>query len=286
LALAESVLARRKPDQPSSRPICSKGNAFFLKWEGRIHPRIRRRSPRSTRVLKSTDGHRSQRKRGGRTRREILEGMGQPDKAMGLYLDVLYDRSQSRHHRGLVGRLSWQIKAGWEAGQMREKQQDWRGAIEIYKRLEQIRRPTRAGVPRLGKQAAPRQLYLRVARRAIPRRWLTRLLLLGVMTGSSGGWSRLVMAELGAAQFPEGVPARPGGIRRGSATWRRMLRHSMSSRSTLAAMDRALSSPSIGTYFSRAANRHGLRPAGAIVIGTPSPEIRRFESAVRSFWQA
>ncbi len=36
---------------------------------------------------------------------------------------------------------SWQIEAGWAAGAIREKQKDWRGAIEIYRRLEQVGGP-------------------------------------------------------------------------------------------------------------------------------------------------
>ena len=34
--------------------------------------------------------------------------------------------------------FSWQIEAGIQAGMMRESDKDFRGAIEIYKRLEQI----------------------------------------------------------------------------------------------------------------------------------------------------
>ena len=37
--------------------------------------------------------------------------------------------------------FSWQLEAGSQAGSILEKRKDWRGAIEVYKRLEQIGGP-------------------------------------------------------------------------------------------------------------------------------------------------
>jgi hypothetical protein len=65
--------------------------------------------------------------------------MGRTDDAMKLYLDVLYGRVAGNDSNSPTPpEFSWQIKAGWEAGRIREAQRDWRGAIEIYRRLEQI----------------------------------------------------------------------------------------------------------------------------------------------------
>jgi TolA-binding protein len=73
---------------------------------------------------------------------KCLEKMGQTDAAMGLYLNVLYGREAGDETPAAAPTdFSWQIKAGWEASRIREAQQDWRGAIEIYKRLEQIGGP-------------------------------------------------------------------------------------------------------------------------------------------------
>ena len=72
---------------------------------------------------------------------KCLEQMGKTEDAMALYLDVLY--GQGRLAAGATNspappEFYWQIKAGWEAGSIREKQKDWRGAIEIYKRCQLI----------------------------------------------------------------------------------------------------------------------------------------------------
>jgi tetratricopeptide (TPR) repeat protein len=70
---------------------------------------------------------------------KCLEKMGRTDDAMARYLDVLYGRVAGDDSSSpQPPEFSWQIKAGWEAGRIRESQKDWRGAIEIYKRLEQI----------------------------------------------------------------------------------------------------------------------------------------------------
>ena len=73
---------------------------------------------------------------------KCLEKMGRTTDAMGFYLEVLYGRLAGDDPAAATGTdFSWQIKAGWEAGRIREAQHDWRGAIEIYKRLEQIGGP-------------------------------------------------------------------------------------------------------------------------------------------------
>jgi tetratricopeptide (TPR) repeat protein len=93
-------------------------------------------------ILKSKEGTASERSQAAVSSARCLEKMGQTDKAMELYLDVLYGRLASVDANPVAEPDSfWQIKAGSEAGRIREAQQDWRGAIEIYKRLEQIGGP-------------------------------------------------------------------------------------------------------------------------------------------------
>ena len=58
---------------------------------------------------------------------------------MALYLQVLYGRVAGDDAAApQPPDFSWQIEAGVQAGMMRESDKDYRGAIEIYKRLEQI----------------------------------------------------------------------------------------------------------------------------------------------------
>jgi tetratricopeptide (TPR) repeat protein len=90
-------------------------------------------------VLKSKEGTIADRNEAAVRSAKCLEKLGRTDDAMALYLDVLYGRMNGDDASSPAPpEFSWQIKAGWEAGRIRESQKDWRGAIEIYKRLEQI----------------------------------------------------------------------------------------------------------------------------------------------------
>jgi tetratricopeptide (TPR) repeat protein len=90
-------------------------------------------------ILKNKEGTIADRNEAAVREAECLEKLGRTDDAMALYLDVLYGREAGDDATSpSPPEFSWQIKAGWEAGRIRESQKDWRGAIEVYRRLEQI----------------------------------------------------------------------------------------------------------------------------------------------------
>ncbi len=90
-------------------------------------------------ILKNKEGTIADRNEAAVREAKCLELLGKTDDATKLYLDVLYGREAGDDATAPVPpEFSWQIKAGWEAGRIREAQKDWRGAIEIYKRMEQI----------------------------------------------------------------------------------------------------------------------------------------------------
>jgi len=90
-------------------------------------------------ILKSKDGSIAERNEAAVRKAKCLEKMNQTSEAMALYLDVLYGRVAGDDATSPTPpEFSWQFKAGMEAGRLREAQKDWRGAIEVYKRLEQI----------------------------------------------------------------------------------------------------------------------------------------------------
>ena len=91
-------------------------------------------------ILKGKEGTPSERSEASVRSAKCLEKMGRPQEALARYLDVLYGPT-AEAGAGAPADYSWEVKAGWEASRMREAQQDWRGAIEIYKRLEQIGGP-------------------------------------------------------------------------------------------------------------------------------------------------
>ena len=90
-------------------------------------------------VLHGTDGTAAQRNQAAEHSGKCLEMLGRRDEAMELYLKVLYGRVAGDDSASpQAPDFSWQVEAGVEAGLMREHDQDFRGAIEIYKRLEEI----------------------------------------------------------------------------------------------------------------------------------------------------
>jgi tetratricopeptide (TPR) repeat protein len=90
-------------------------------------------------ILKSKEGTIADRNEAAVRQAKCYEAMGRTDDAMKLYLDVLYGRvAGDDSTMPNPPEFSWQFEAGSQAGSIREKQKDWRGAIEIYRRLEQI----------------------------------------------------------------------------------------------------------------------------------------------------
>jgi tetratricopeptide (TPR) repeat protein len=90
-------------------------------------------------ILKSKEGTISDRNEAAVRGAKCLEKMGHTDDAMALYLDVLYGRVAGDDASSPAPpEFSWQFEAASQAGGIRETQKDWRGAIEIYRRAEQI----------------------------------------------------------------------------------------------------------------------------------------------------
>jgi tetratricopeptide (TPR) repeat protein len=90
-------------------------------------------------ILKGGDGTVAQRNEAATRSAECLDKLGKSDAAMEMYLNVLYGRVAGDDPSGpQAPDFSWQVEAGVQAGMMRETSKDYRGAIEIYKRLEQI----------------------------------------------------------------------------------------------------------------------------------------------------
>jgi tetratricopeptide (TPR) repeat protein len=90
-------------------------------------------------ILKSKEGTIAQRNEAGVRAGKCLEKMGRTDEALAHYLDVLYGRMAAGDATTPAPpEFFWQFEAGSEAGHIRETQKDWRGAIEVYKRLESL----------------------------------------------------------------------------------------------------------------------------------------------------
>jgi tetratricopeptide (TPR) repeat protein len=93
-------------------------------------------------IIKSKEGTSADRGEADVSAAECLEKLGRTDEALGRYLDVLYGRVSGDDSGSTAPpELFWPYKAASEAGRIRESQKDWRGAIEIYRRAEQLGGP-------------------------------------------------------------------------------------------------------------------------------------------------
>jgi lipopolysaccharide biosynthesis regulator YciM len=98
-------------------------------------------------LLTSTQGTFAQRNEAGYKRARCFEMQGRNDDALALYLDVLAGRLMVDSGKAGATRppeYLWTIQSGVKAAQLRETKQDWRGAIEVYRRLETLGGPTQA----------------------------------------------------------------------------------------------------------------------------------------------
>jgi tetratricopeptide (TPR) repeat protein len=93
-------------------------------------------------ILKSKDGTIADRNQAAVRLAKCLDKLGRTDEALGKYLDVVYGNVAGDDAKSpQPPEFSWQIEAGSQAGRILESRKDWRGAIEVYKRLEQIGGP-------------------------------------------------------------------------------------------------------------------------------------------------
>jgi tetratricopeptide (TPR) repeat protein len=89
-------------------------------------------------IVDSKEGTLAERNEADVSAGKCLEKMGRTDEAMARYLDVLYGRIAVDSAAPPAPADFWQFEAASQAGSIRESQKDWRGAIEVYRRAEQI----------------------------------------------------------------------------------------------------------------------------------------------------
>ena len=93
-------------------------------------------------ILQGKDGSVADRNEAAVRLAKCLDKLGRTDEALGKYLDVVYGKVAGDDAASpQPPEFSWQLEAGSQAGSILEKRKDWRGAIEVYKRLEQIGGP-------------------------------------------------------------------------------------------------------------------------------------------------
>jgi tetratricopeptide (TPR) repeat protein len=138
-ALCDAVLAIEKTGHNFVQASLLKGECLFALGGTKDPANYNQALTVFDWILNSKEGTVAERNEAGVRKAMCLEKLNRNEDAMALYLDVLYGRIAGDDASSPTPpEFSWQIKAGWEAGRIRESQKDWRGAIEIYRRLEQI----------------------------------------------------------------------------------------------------------------------------------------------------
>ncbi|CAB4244246.1 TPR repeats containing protein (fragment) [Methylacidimicrobium sp. AP8] len=97
-------------------------------------------------VLKEKGADPSERDEAGFKQGVCLEKQGREEDALAVFLDVLDGRLEStkeRPEKRSAPEIRWRIEAGIQAAALKEKAQDWRGAVSIYRKMEKLGGPTR-----------------------------------------------------------------------------------------------------------------------------------------------
>jgi tetratricopeptide (TPR) repeat protein len=138
LSMCDAVLATEKAGARFVEASLLKGQCLFA-LGGQDPANYGLAQAAFDQILKSKDGTIAERNEAAVRSAKCFQMLGRIDDALELYLNVLYGREAGDDANSPAPpEFSWQFEAGSEAGAIREKRKDWRGAIEIYKRLEQI----------------------------------------------------------------------------------------------------------------------------------------------------
>lgn len=139
ITLCDLVLATEKTGSHFVEALLIKGECLFALGGMKDPANYPLALAAFNQILDSKEGTKPERDEAAVSSAKCLEKMGKTADAMTRYLDVLYGRvTADSSTSNTPPDFLWQSKAGWEAGRIREAQKDWRGAIEVYRRAEQI----------------------------------------------------------------------------------------------------------------------------------------------------
>lgn len=97
-------------------------------------------------VLKEKGTDPAERDEAGFKQAVCLQKQGREEDALAVYLDVLDGRLEAAKEgagKRNPPEIRWRIEAGIQAASLKEKAQDWRGAVTIYRKMEELGGPTR-----------------------------------------------------------------------------------------------------------------------------------------------
>jgi len=136
LQIANSLLANRTPDQRAWVEVSKRRLACEFALGGTDKGNLERAVTTAEGILKSPVADASEKNEAGFIRGRSLEQLGKEDEALQAYLDVLYGRLGASHNAPSQPEYLWFARAGAEAARIQEKRNDFKGALAIYRILE------------------------------------------------------------------------------------------------------------------------------------------------------
>jgi TolA-binding protein len=148
LQIANSLLANRTPDQRAWVEISKRRLACEFALGGTDKATLERSVSTAEGILKSPAADASDKNEAGFIRGRSLEQLGREDDALQAYLDVLYGRLGTASAAPSQPEYLWFARAGAEAARIQEKRGDFKGALAIYRILENAGGPNQAAFAR------------------------------------------------------------------------------------------------------------------------------------------
>jgi len=144
LQIANSLLANRTPDQRVWVEISKRRLACEFALGGTDKANLERAVTTAEGILKSSAADASDKNEAGFIKGRSLEQLGREDDALQAYLDVLYGRLGTSSSGPTQPEYLWFARAGAEAARIQEKRNDFKGALAIYRILENAGGPNQS----------------------------------------------------------------------------------------------------------------------------------------------
>jgi len=148
LLIANSLLANRTPEQRAWVEITKRRLACEFALGATDKGSLERSVTTAESILKSPAADASDKNEAGFIRGRSLEQLGREDEALQAYLDVLYGRLGASTSAPSQPEYLWFARSGAEAARIQEKRGDFKGALAIYRILENAGGPNQASFAR------------------------------------------------------------------------------------------------------------------------------------------
>lgn len=144
LQIANSLLANRTPEQRAWVEVSQRRLACEFALGGNDKANLERAVTTAEGILKSSAADASDKNEAGFIKGRSLEQLGREEEALQAYLDVLYGRLGSSASGPAQPEYLWFARSGAEAARIQEKRNDFKGALAIYRILENTGGPNQA----------------------------------------------------------------------------------------------------------------------------------------------